>query len=327
MSYTHLTENERYQIKALLLRRVPRKEIAEQLGRSPSTIKREIKRNRVKRLYDPAAAQELACARLRSRAQANARHVDPEVWEHVHQKLECGWSPQQVAGRMRLDKAGSVSHESIYLHVYEEKRAGGHLWRYLACHKARRKRGGAARARRQIIPNRVPIDQRPAIVESKTRFGDFEGDTVLDSSHSRAIVSIVDRKSMYLVLAKVEQRTTENVCQAIIRGIKKLGIPARTLTLDNGTEFCGHERITEKTGMHCYFAKPYAAWQRGLNENHNGLIRRYIPKGQSLAQYTQEDIQWIADELNSRPRKRLGYRTPNELILGYLSRKNGALRS
>ncbi|NBS60222.1 MAG: IS30 family transposase [Betaproteobacteria bacterium] len=137
----------------------------------------------------------------------------------------------------------------------------------------------------------------------------------------------MERDTMYVVLSKVSRRTTEQVCGAIVRSLKALGAPTHTLTLDNGSEFCGHERITEQLGMRCYFARPYAAWQRGLNENHNGLVRRYIPKKSSLAQYTQADLDEIAHQLNHRPRKTLGYRTPTELLMRHSPRKKSALRN
>ena len=326
-TYTHLTLEERYQIEAML--RVARKweEIAQALGRAPSTIKREVRRNRGVRGYRAQAADALACARLRSRAQANARRIGPEVWELVHRGLERGWTPEQISGELRLSEGIEVSHESIYLHVYENKRRGGELWRNLPCKKARRRRHGAGRARRHLIPNRVGIEQRPAIVDRKGRRGDWEGDTIVDGSHREAIVSLVERDTMYVVLSKVSRRTTEQVCGAIVRSLKALGAPTHTLTLDNGSEFCGHERITEQLGMRCYFARPYAAWQRGLNENHNGLVRRYIPKRSSLAQYTQADLDEIAHQLNHRPRKTLGYQTPTALLMRHSPRKKSALRN
>ena len=221
-----------------------------------------------------------------------------------------------------------VSHESIYAHIYADKRAGGHLWRLLACQKARRRRYGSGHARRHLIPNRVPIEMRPAIVERNTRFGDWEGDTLADASHRNAIVTLVERRSMFIVLAAVVKRTAELVCGAIVNALGGVNLPVHTLTLDNGAEFCAHGRVTEALGTRCYFARPYAAWQRGLNENHNGLVRRYIPKKSSLANYTQAQLDIIAARLNNRPRKKLGYLTPMEFIdLRYFPRSTRALRS
>ena len=327
---THLTLDERYQIEWMVRFQVSRKKIAELLGRSRSTIDREIERNlNSDGGYKACKADALARARLRSRARANARHIDPAVWDRVHQDLASHWSPEQIAGRLCQEKSAlRVSHESIYAHIYADKRAGGTLWHFLACQKARRRRYGSGRARRHLIPNRVPITSRPAIVERKTRFGDWEGDTLADGSHRHAVVTLVDRRSMYIVLAAVEKRSTELVCNAIVKGLRRSGIPAHTLTLDNGSEFCAHGLITEALGTRCYFARPYAAWERGLNENHNGLVRRYIPKKASLANYTQAQLDVIAHRLNNRPRKRLGYLTPQEFIdLRYSPRSTRALRS
>lgn len=326
---THLTLEERYQIQVLLRNGSAHEKIAQSLARDRSTIDREIKRNRGSGPYHADRADALARARLRSRACANARKIDPGLWPSVHEALAQHWSPEQIAGRLRLTGSPlTVSHESIYAHVYADKRNGGLLWKHLACQKSRRRRHGSGRARRHLIPNRVAIDQRPAIVEAKSRFGDWEGDTLADRLHRHAVVTLVERRSMCIVLAAVPNRTTNSVCAAVIDSLQRVGLPAHTLTLDNGAEFCAHARITEELGTRCYFAEPYAAWQRGLNENHNGLVRRYIPKKSLLALYTQHQLDLIAERLNNRPRKKLGYLTPLEFIdLRYFRRSTRALRS
>jgi IS30 family transposase len=327
---THLTLEERYQIQFMRRFGVGYNKISQSLGRSRSTIDREVERNLgADGHYDASRADSFARARLRSRARANARRIDPATWERVHNDLALHWSPEQIAGRLRLeDAAMRVSHESIYTHVYADKRTGGQLWRLLACQKSRRRRYGSGRARRHLIPNRVPIEMRPAIVEGNTRFGHWEGDTLADASHRNAIVTLVERRSMFIVLAAVLKRTAELVCGAIVNALGRVNLPVHTLTLDNGAEFCAHGRITEALGTRCYFARPYAAWQRGLNENHNGLVRRYIPKRSSLANYTPAQLDIIAARLNNRPRKKLGYLTPMEFIdLRYFPRSTRALRS
>ena len=326
---THLTLEERYQIQVLLRFGADRKKIARSLGRSRSTIDREIERNRGPNgPYQADRADAFARARLRSRARANARRIDPASWERVHEYLP-HLTPELISGRLRLEDDGlRVSHESIYAHIYADKRAGGQLWRLLPCQKLRRRRYGAGRVRRHLIPNRVPIEMRPAIVERKTRFGDWEGDTLADHTHHAAVVTLVERRSMRIELIAVPNRTTEIVCGAIAERLSQIDLPAHTLTLDNGSEFCAHRQITEKLGTRCYFARPYAAWQRGLNENHNGLVRRYIPKKSSLANYTQADLNLIAERLNNRPRKKFGFLTPNEYTdLRYSPRSTRALRS
>ena len=191
----HLTLHERYQIEWMHRSIWSHDRIGEQLGRSRSTIDREIKRNlNFDGGYDASKADAFARARLRSRARANARHIDPTTWERVHNDLALHWSPEQIAGRLLQEKSAlRVSHESIYAHIYADKRAGGTLWRLLACQKARRRRYGSGRARRHLIPNRVPLASRPAIVERKTRFGDWEGDHLADGSHRNAVVTLVER--------------------------------------------------------------------------------------------------------------------------------------
>jgi transposase, IS30 family len=326
---THLTLEERYQIQAMRRFGTGHNYIARVLGRDRSTIDREVNRNKgADGHYNASRADAFARARLRSRARANARHIDPAIWERVRAYLH-RMTPELISGRLRLEGGKSqVSHESIYTHIYADKRAGGQLWRLLPCQKLRKRRYGAGRTRRHLIPNRVPIEMRPAIVERKSRFGDWEGDTLADASHRNAVVTLVERRSMYLVLVAVKKRTTELVCNAIANAFKRAPLPALTLTLDNGAEFCAHARITEAVGARCYFARPYAAWQRGLNENHNGLVRRYIPKKSSLANYTQAQLDIIANRLNNRPRKKLGYLTPQEFIdLRYFPRSTRALRS
>jgi IS30 family transposase len=327
---THLTLEERYQIQALRRFGSGHNYIARVLGRSRSTIDREVERNlSADGHYKASQADAFARARLRSRARANARHIELATWARVRHDLAQHWTPEQISGRLLLEGGAlRVSHESIYAHIYADKRAGGELWRQLPCQKLRKRRYGAGRARRHLIPNRVPIELRPAIVERKTRFGDWEGDTLDDGSHRNAIVTLVERHSMRIALAAVPKRNAQLVCSAIVNALGRVDLPAHTLTLDNGAEFCAHELITKELGTRCYFARPYAAWQRGLNENHNGLVRRYIPKKSSLANYTQAQLDAIANRLNNRPRKKLGYLTPLEFIdLRYSPRSTRALRA
>ena len=327
---THLTLAERYQIQAMRRFGAGHNQIARSLGRSRSTIDREVERNLgTDGRYNGDHADAFARARLRSRGRANARRIDPAIWARVRNDLAQHWSPEQIAGRLRLENSPlRVSHESIYTHVYCDKRAGGQLWRKLPCQKLRKRRYGSGRTRRHLIPDRVPIEMRPAIVERKSRFGDWEGDTLADHTHSAAVVTLVERRSMRIVLIAVPRRTAELVCSAIGGALGRVDLPAHTLTLDNGAEFCAHRLITEATGTRCYFARPYAAWQRGLNENHNRLVRRYIPKKAALANYTQADLDFIAGRLNNRPRRKFGYLTPNEFTdLRYFPRSIRALRS
>ncbi len=324
--YTHLTENERYQIKTMISLGHGIGETALHLKRSYSTIQRELARNRGGCGYRPKQAHRLALGRLRRRASANARRIDEVTWDKVEAALQRQYSPQQISGRMKLEGEPAVSHESIYRYVYAEKRAGGTLWRHLRCQKTRRVRYGAGRSRRGAIANRVSIDQRPAIVTRKTRLGDGEGDTIIGAGQKQAIVSLAERRSRYTVLTKVGRKTAAQVTQAIIGSLQALAAPVHTLTFDNGTEFAGHQTIAQALKTRCFFADPYASWQRGLNENHNGLVRQYIPKKRALHDVSDAEIAAVADRLNHRPRKSLGYRTPHEVLMQSLQRAV-ALRS
>jgi transposase, IS30 family len=318
--YTHLSENERYQIKTLISLGYGVAKTAEHLKRSYSTIKRELKRNRGGRGYRPQQAHAFAVARLCRRARGNARRIDQSTWDQVEEALKFQYSPEQISGRLKLDGEARVSHEAIYRYVYADKRDGGTLWCHLRCQKTRRVRYGSGHQRRSVIANRVSIDQRPAIVTRRSRLGDWEGDTLIGSGQQQAIVSLAERRSRYTVLVKVERKSAEKVTEAIVESLRALAAPVHTLTFDNGTEFAGHLAIAKALKARCFFADPYAPWQRGLNENHNGLVRQYVPKKRSLLAVTQEEIVQIAHRLNHRPRKCLGYRTPHEVLMQSLQR-------
>ena len=318
---SHLTEFERYQIHALLRVMTPHQAIADILRRHRSTIDREVRRNKGQRGYRPIQAQQFASARLRSRALANVHRIDPALWGHVRERLAAWLSPEQIVGEL----PSGISHTSIYRFIRCDRDAGGTLYRNLRCRKMRRQRHRSAK--RCLIPNRVPIEQRPAIVERRGRIGDWEGDTIVDRTFSHAVVSLVERDSMFVVLAKVERKGAQEVSSAIIDHLRASGLPAHTLTLDNGSEFTAHERITHALGTQCYFAKPYAAWQRGRNENTNGLIRQYIPKSTPMRTITQDDLDRIAHALNTRPRKTRGFLSPKQYLMRYLTSTTRALRS
>jgi IS30 family transposase len=318
--YTHLTENERYQIKSLISLGYGVAKTAEHLKRSYSTVKRELTRNRGGRGYRPQQAQAFAVARLCRRARDNARRIEQRTWDRVEEALKFQYSPEQISGRLKLDGEAGVSPEAIYRYVYADKRDGGTLWCHLRCQKRRRVRYGSGHKRRSVIANRVSIDQRPAIVTRKSRLGDWEGDTIIGAGQSQAIVSLTERRSRYTVLVKVERKSAEKVTQAIVESLRALAAPVHTLTFDNGTEFCGHQAIARALKARCFFADPHAPWQRGLNENHNGLVRQYIPKKRSLLSVSHSEIVQIAHRLNHRPRKCLGYQTPHEVLMQSLHR-------
>lgn len=287
-------------------------QIAQLLGRDKSTISRELRRNTGNRGYRPKQACEMALHR--SKACRNARIIAPWVKEQASALLALQWSPEQIAGKL------PVSHETLYLHVYADKAQGGSLWKNLRCQKQKRKRYASGRERRGQIPHRRPLSERPAHIEGRKQIGHWECDTVIGANHKQAIVTMVERKSGFAVIAKVSNKTSDLVGAAIINALKPFEARVKTLTYDNGKEFCGHATIDQALGSTGYFARPFASWERGSNENFNGLLRQYVPKKRTMANITDEEIKMIENRLNNRPRKRLGFKTPAEVFHQSLSR-------
>ena len=310
--YKHLSREERYQIHSLLKAKQTISEIARLLGRHRSTISRELSRGRGQRGY----RAEQACRKASERAQRsrNARRVHAKVWADVAFYLGVQWSPEQIASKLE------VSHESVYLHVYANKAAGGDLHKNLRSQKPRRKRHLCGRDRRGQIPNRRPICERPAHIEQRKQVGHWEGDTVIGGAHKLAIVTLVERKSGFALLVKVSHKSAHLVGRAIEDKFKCLGSRVKTLTVDNGKEFADHQAIDRALGIQTYFADPYCSWQRGSNENFNGLLRQYIPKKRRLETVTDEELTMIQNRINHRPRKRLGFKTPYEVFHASLNR-------
>ncbi len=310
--YKHLSREERYQIHSLLKANQTISEIARLLGRHRSTISRELSRGRGQRGY----RAEQACCKAAERAQSsrNARRIDAKVWADVAFYLGVQWSPEQIASKLE------VSHESVYLHVYANKAAGGALHKNLRSHKPRRKRHLCGRDRRGQIPNRRAISHRPAHIELRKQVGHWEGDAVIGAAHKQAIVTLVERKSGFAVLAKVTNKSADLVGRAIENKLKPLSARVRTLTVDNGKEFANHQATDQALGIQTYFADPYCSWQRGSNENFNGLLRQYIPKKRRMETVTDDELTMIENRLNHRPRKRLGFKTPYEVFHASLNR-------
>jgi IS30 family transposase len=312
MCYHHLIQEERYQISALLEAGFSQAAIAAKLNRSPSSVSRELNRNRVIGPYQPQVAGWLAAARG-VRSGANARRVPAAAWEFAREKLAETWSPQQIAGHQRVQHLPRLSHESIYQRIYQDKRAGGTLHSALRIHKQRRKRRGV-RERRGTIPNQVSIDQRPAIVGARERYGDWEADLVVGARHSQALVTINERKSRYALIKRVSSKQAPIVRRAIVTKLRPFARLAHTLTTDNSKEFAQHERIASALKLNFYFAHPHAAWERGANENLNGLVRQFFPKHRKLEEVTDDEIALAQHRLNHRPRKCLGYKTPHQVF-------------
>ncbi|MDR4486182.1 MAG: IS30 family transposase [Nitrospirales bacterium] len=310
--YTQLTQEERYQIHALMKAGHNQTEIARVLERHKSTISRELRRNRGLRGYRPKQAHRLFGERRqgKTRPRITATH-----WNLVERVLREDWSPEQISLWLGNVKCIRISHEWIYQYVLQDKSMGGDLYQHLRCQKQRRKRYGSY-SRRGQLKNRVSIDQRPAMVATRSRFGDWELDTIIGKSQKQAIVSLTERKSRLTLIRKVERKTAANVTRAIVDLLKPIAHRVHTLTSDNGKEFAGHESIANDLDAQFFFAHPYSAWERGLNENTNGLIRQYFPKHRNFTTITQNEINQVMDKLNNRPRKCLGIKTPNQVFFG-----------
>lgn len=326
MRYNQLTIESRCQIYALKSKGFTQKDIAEHLKVAPSTICRELKRNTGQRGYRYQQANELSTQR-RLAISCRPKRLTPELITFIEEKLRAKWSPEQIAGVCKSNNI-LISFETIYRHVWADKKAGGELYKHLRRKGKKYNHRSAKTAGRGCIPNRTDINERPRIVEKKCRIGDWEGDTIIGAKQQGVILSLVDRMSKYTLLAPMNGKHADQVADLIKKCLKRLPkqVPGHTVTFDNGKEFAKHEQITKKTKLACYFATPYHSWERGLNEHTNGLVRQYCPKGSNLSQYSEEYIMSVENELNNRPRKVLQYRTPREVFLGIKQPQRIALR-
>ena len=305
MKYQQLTEGLRYQIALLCEDKVSQAEIGRRLGVSKSTVSRELRRNRSVDGYHPAVAQKLS---TRRRKAAGKRRMHEDTVFFVEEALSWLWSPEQISAVGKII-GRPVSHEWIYHHVAIDKTFGGELYKHLRQGKRRYRKGyGTKRGR---IPDAVSIEQRPAVVDERTRLGDWEADLVLGKQGSGAIVTLVERKSRIYLTKKVFSKDSAEVATAIIAMLSDYKDVCHTITFDNGGEFTRHKEIAAALGTETYFAHPYASWERGLNENTNGLLMQFIPKGTDLAEVTDDELRKYQGALNSRPRKCLGFRQPS----------------
>ena len=312
MTYHQLTPDERYMLAALRTQGLNQAQMARSLGRHRSTIGREFRRNcsRSDGHYRPSKAQERTNGR-RSRSRRNQRFTRQD-FALVEGLLCRQWSPEQVAGHLARTGQLAISHETIYRHVWRDKKEGGLLYTHLrGARKRRRKRYGAYDSRGRLAGKRL-ISERPPEVETRSRVGHWEADTVMGTGSKECIVTLVERKTGLVLIGKLSDRTKELFNRRVLRLIRHNEGAFETITADNGTELHGYERIEERTGAVFYFARPYHSWERGSNENANGLIRQYLPKGESMAGLSQQQCNAIARKLNTRPRKRLGFKTPLE---------------
>ena len=309
--YSQITSQERYIFSHLRKQGCSQAEIARQTGRHRSTIGREFCRNS-SRLghYRPFKAQEKSNGR-RSRSRRNEQFGDRDYLK-VHFFLRRQWSPEQIAGRLKRNKLLNISHETIYRHIWADKAAGGVLYTHLrGASKQRRKRYKSYDSRGRLAGKRH-ISERPASIEKRERIGHWEVDTVVGSGDQHSILTLVERKTGYVLIGKLPNRSKLETKKRAIKLIEQDQKRFKTITADNGTEFHSYLDIEERLGVRFYFATPYHSWQRGSNENTNGLIRQYLPKRKSMSHINQHHCNAIAEKLNTRPRKRLGYKTPEE---------------
>lgn len=312
MAYNQLTYEHRNEIKAYLKLGLKMVFIAHLIGVHKSTICRELKRNSGLRGYRPNQAQHKANSRKKN-SRKNTRFTQA-VKQRVEFYIKQDWSPEQISGRLALEEDIHISHETIYQYIWADKQSGGDLYTHLrGARKKKKKRYGKKDARGQI-KDCVRIDERPAIVDNKERIGDWEIDTIIGSHHQGALVSAVERKSQLTLIEYVPQKEADIVTKTIINMLKPFKSKVLTITVDNGKEFALHKKIAQELEANVYFAHPYHSWERGLNENTNGLIRQYFPKKYDFRNITKQDSVFVENRLNNRPRKTLNFKKPIEIF-------------
>jgi IS30 family transposase len=314
-TYQQLTYEQRCQISALKKSGCSQRKIAETIGTTQSTVSRELTRNTGARGYRHKQAQE---RREQRRAEAVQRtKMTPVMIKTIESKLRIEWSPEQISGWLLNDREQLISHESIYLHIWADKQAGGDLYTHLRRQGKKYDKRRNGKSTRGQIKNRVSIEDRPKVVDDKSRIGDWEIDTVIGKGHSGALVTIVERVTKLTVSSRVNSKSAADVTQATIALLKPFKDVVHTITADNGKEFAYHEKFSEALSADVYFAHPYSSWERGLNENTNGLLRQYFPKNTDFKKVEQVEVRRALRRLNSRPRKDLDFKTPAQLMEDY----------
>ena len=313
-SYRRFEYEDRCQLHALVKQGLTQEEMAETLGFSQGAISRELRRNRGARGYRFKQAQNKTVHRQHA-VRRRPRKLTKALRRLIAAKLQQErWSPEQISGWLKKERNISISHERIYQMIWQNKRDGGELWRCLRRRGKRYNKRSGQNAGRGLIPNRIDITKRPAVVERKTRLGDWEGDTVVSAGHRGGLLTHVERKSMLTKIAKLPRATAKATHRATVRRLKPLRRFVCTITYDNGKEFAAHQQTAKVLKAGIYFATPYHAWERGLNENTNGLIRDFFPKGTDFSTISRAEVAKVERLLNSRPRKSLGYQTPQEVF-------------
>lgn len=316
-TYQQLTYEQRCQISALKKSVFSQKEIAAIVGTTQSTVSRELSRNTGDRGYRHKQAQEKTEQRRKSAVKPTK--MTPKMIATIESKLRIEWSPEQISGWLLEEQEQLISHESIYLHVWADKKAGGDYYTFLRRQGKKYDKRRNGKSTRGQIKNRISIDDRPKIVDDKSRIGDWEIDTVIGKGHSGALVTIVERATNFTVSAQVNSKSAEDVTKTTIKLLKPFQDFVHTITADNGKEFAYHEKISQELETDFYFAHPYHSWERGLNENTNGLLRQYFPKNTDLKKVTQAEVRRAVKRLNNRPRKKLGYKTPSHLMKQHMT--------
>ena len=308
------------------------RQIARRLKRNPSTISREVRRNGFRDKYKNqyyVAIHAQACWQ-KKKSKAGKRHPlrSPKIYGYVLKRLRDGWSPEQIAGRLKKNHGKAViCHETIYGFIYAKKNRDKRLWEYLPLKRVKRRKKQGRKTKRIRIANRVSIHKRSKKIDKRKEFGHWEGDSIVGKNHKSAIHTEVERLSRYLLARKLIGFKPEETVNNQIKIFDDLPVKARiSTTVDNGLEFANHIQLKKTINMITYFADPYASWQRGTNEYHNGLLRRYLPKGTNFNTITQEELNDIVDEINSRPRKCLNYHTPKEIFKLQLNKEGVAIQ-
>lgn len=312
MNYQQLTLEQRYQIETGIGTGMGKEAMAREIGVHRSTVYREVRRNSDLGRAGYRATSAYAAARDRHERKKK-RRIEEATWAKVKGLLKSEWSPEQITRRLKHEGHATVSHESIYLYIYEDKRKGGKLYEHLRCQHVNRKRHGKY-YNRKGWSSRTPISMRPAVVDERSRFGDWESDTLVGSRQQGSILSLLERRSRMLILEKLDDRTPDTLAETVTRLLAPIKDKVLTITSDNGFEFRSHKRIASALDADFFFADPYSSWQRGAVENANGLVRQYIPKKSDFNSISKDRVRMIAHILNNRPRKVLNFKTPYEVF-------------
>ena len=312
--YTQLTIRERYTIEDLIQEGKLQNYIAEKLGRNKGTISRELKRNRDSNgIYHAEKAEKFACDRCQRERFHNFTGLAESV---IEKKLAIHWTPEQISAKLKSEYNIHASYELIYQYLAFDREQGGELYKLLP-HRGKKYKKRNIKTRKRVwkeAKKRRSIDDRPSIVTEKSKIGHWEGDTVESKGHQGGIGTFVDIKSKFLIMRKVKDKSSQAMKNAVLDGFKNYPKIVKTFTFDNGTEFALHDQIENELGAKVYFTHPYSPWERGLNENTNGLIRKFYPKGTDFSEVTDAELLHVQNLINERPRKSLNYKTPKEVL-------------